>query len=719
MLLIGTQTNQPESPVGLSLDGVLHHSLIVGQSGSGKSFLVARLVEELLLRTRARILIVDPNGDFRSIHRVNPKIWTEQQARFAELNSVAQALELETFDGQSAFEDQWGGRRFVYLSPGSSGSRDTDQVLHRKLFLHWQNLDEDTREFLLTADLARHSKLLLGLEAVQKNAHWLQVNRPDLPYDFDLRGMLKISESFANRNVSMAEYDYAKPLTTEDWFAVRAHISEVLKRYRLWSSGTGSSSSSGSLDLSEFIDGPFDASPSSPAYWDALSLTLDASREPDTLLSVDVALTRLWKRAKEAWRKRIESPDQGQDADARVPTFVVLDEAHNFAPRSPGDGIRSRVTERLLQFASEGRKYGLYLILATQRPTKLHPELVPECENSCVLRVQSKVEIEFASNVLGLPDNRAQVVSEFTRGQGLFSGRWIKTGGTMDTKVGPARTKVGGGGLGDEWAQLPGATPPYETREAVLSQIASLVEQTLREASAPVTLVALANVVSDQFGNAQPPDWLGTGGFKELLLELSIDHLELALDHPPGFAYLRGLHDPSQIEGGGIVRAQVADFAEDPDTERALAAAHRLTGLPLLYQDDYRAIIEALSQEVQQTEFNLSEVSKAVRDTLVSYGRPIGRNAINYVMKGIYISGHRYDSDLPQDPSTLADAFWYSQRGSVEGRVEFDADALTALQQHITGGLSEGGSALQSRDYGGDVGVESWSEWLKDSSEAN
>src|SRR5713101_3320404 len=49
-----------------------HHAVIVAQSGSGKSFFLGRLVEEILLRTRARCLILDSNADFKRIHEVAP-----------------------------------------------------------------------------------------------------------------------------------------------------------------------------------------------------------------------------------------------------------------------------------------------------------------------------------------------------------------------------------------------------------------------------------------------------------------------------------------------------------------------------------------------------------------------------------------------------------------------------------------------------------------------
>ena len=41
MLCIGSQTNDPAKRIEIDFDGLLHHTLVVGQSGSGKSFLIA------------------------------------------------------------------------------------------------------------------------------------------------------------------------------------------------------------------------------------------------------------------------------------------------------------------------------------------------------------------------------------------------------------------------------------------------------------------------------------------------------------------------------------------------------------------------------------------------------------------------------------------------------------------------------------------------------
>lgn len=62
--------------VRVSAETAAAHTAIIAQSGSGKSFFLGRLVEELLLRTKSRCLIIDPNADFRKSYEVEgPDLW--------------------------------------------------------------------------------------------------------------------------------------------------------------------------------------------------------------------------------------------------------------------------------------------------------------------------------------------------------------------------------------------------------------------------------------------------------------------------------------------------------------------------------------------------------------------------------------------------------------------------------------------------------------------
>ena len=55
------------------------HTEIIAQSGSGKSFLLGRLIEEIKIKSKSRCLNLDPNGDFRKINEINEETWNSNQ----------------------------------------------------------------------------------------------------------------------------------------------------------------------------------------------------------------------------------------------------------------------------------------------------------------------------------------------------------------------------------------------------------------------------------------------------------------------------------------------------------------------------------------------------------------------------------------------------------------------------------------------------------------
>jgi DNA helicase HerA-like ATPase len=77
---VGLQHNRDLFRV--SADLMDSHTVIVAQSGSGKSFFLGRLIEELMMRTKSRCLIFDPDGDFSRMDQVNEDVWQERSYNF-------------------------------------------------------------------------------------------------------------------------------------------------------------------------------------------------------------------------------------------------------------------------------------------------------------------------------------------------------------------------------------------------------------------------------------------------------------------------------------------------------------------------------------------------------------------------------------------------------------------------------------------------------------
>ena len=117
------------------------------------------------------------------------------------------------------------------------------------------------------------------------------------------------------------------------------------------------------------------------------------------LLTVDALLSMEWTRARTLWATALGKEPEDDD---RVPTFIVVDEAHNLIPFEARTRADEALRERFRTIAAEGRKYGLYLILVSQRPDKLDALVLSECENKAIMRLGTPSVLQKTIEMLGL-----------------------------------------------------------------------------------------------------------------------------------------------------------------------------------------------------------------------------------------------------------------------------------------------------------------------------
>ncbi len=76
------------------------------------------------------------------------------------------------------------------------------------------------------------------------------------------------------------------------------------------------------------------------------------------------------------------------DRDKRKPMALVCDEAHLYLPKKEGKNpIEQRAIENFEKIAKEGRKYGVALLIVSQRPSDVSPTILSQCNNVVVLRL--------------------------------------------------------------------------------------------------------------------------------------------------------------------------------------------------------------------------------------------------------------------------------------------------------------------------------------------
>lgn len=129
---------------------------------------------------------------------------------------------------------------------------------------------------------------------------------------------------------------------------------------------------------------------------------IDLSLLPSEAIHIVVAvLARLTFESLQRYRK---THPEGKT----LPTVMVLEEAHNFIKRGRGDeegvaGPARLCREAFEKIAREGRKFGLGLVLSSQRPSELSPTILAQCNTFLLHRLVNDSDQELVSKLV--PDN--------------------------------------------------------------------------------------------------------------------------------------------------------------------------------------------------------------------------------------------------------------------------------------------------------------------------
>jgi DNA helicase HerA-like ATPase len=357
-LPIGALAHAPEVPYAIDARGFDRHTFFCGQSGSGKTYALGAVLEQLLLRTRLRIVVLDPNSDCVRLREVRPEV----DATLAERWRAAA-------DGI-----------VVHGRPGAAQER---------LRLRFAELE------------AGALAALLGLDPIADREEYgelIELLSEEHP------------EAFAALDAAGAGRGHR--------LAVRARNLGV-DALSAWAGDEPGSL----LDALERDD------------WRCLVVDLGALGDPtEQALVSQAVLARLWAR-----RHR------------REPVLVVIDEAHNVCPAQPASALTALATEAAVRIAAEGRKYGLYLLVATQRPQKVHREVVSQCDNLVLMRLNSVADADHAAEVFSfVPPALVREASTFGLGEGLVGGRISPQPAIV--RFGARVAREGGADVPADWA---------------------------------------------------------------------------------------------------------------------------------------------------------------------------------------------------------------------------------------------------------------------------
>jgi DNA helicase HerA-like ATPase len=171
----------------------------------------------------------------------------------------------------------------------------------------------------------------------------------------------------------------------------------------------------------------------------AASTSIDSMLRPQHLSDIDLSGLSDEVADYIAYNILTDIYEKASNNELEFPVFIFVEEAHRFIPHE-GHTDSSSIIKKI---AAEGRKFGVFLVIITQRPSKIHPDALSQCNSQIILRIANpddQVAIAKSSERLGqtlledlpgLNTGEAVVVGEMTRAPVMI-------------KVRKRRTKEGG-----------------------------------------------------------------------------------------------------------------------------------------------------------------------------------------------------------------------------------------------------------------------------------
>ena len=394
------------SGISASLDlskMVSRHCAIVGSTGSGKSNLTAVLLDAISSQgfTSSRVLVIDPHGEYGStvknngyVFKVSPEHKDERplyipfwalpfdelmQVTFGDLNptnttSIRDELTIRKKDSATKLKNA--------LDPELVTADSPVPFNLKKL---WFDFDDEERVTLANKSPIQKCALVEvgNFETLKSNIYPPHTSGNTAPYQGNRRGISKPLELLKSR-LKDSRYDF---------------LFNPGEDYSPDAEGRTK------LDLDTLV-----------ASWvghDRAITVLDVSGTPSEIISLIVG--NLLKVVYETlfWADPLSISGKNQ------PLLMVLEEAHLFLPESHITAAHRIITK----IAKEGRKYGVGLLIVTQRPSEIDSTSLSQCGTMIALRMNNAAD---RSKVTGaMPDdlgNLASMLPSLRTGEGLVIG---------------------------------------------------------------------------------------------------------------------------------------------------------------------------------------------------------------------------------------------------------------------------------------------------------
>jgi hypothetical protein len=410
-ITVGNISVSERLPAKLDLNKlVTRHCAILGSTGSGKSNTVAVLLESIAMSgfKSSRILLIDPHGEYNET--------LEEYSKVYKIKSIPGKEQSELYIPYWALPFN----ELIKIFPGSLNDKQFDyirsKVLEKKLeYIKSNHLEEVLKIESVTSDSPiPFSIKQLWFELDDFERQTFEVSRDPSKKMLKAKGD---AENVISNQYEPASAGGGKPFLNNEAKGILSFLDSMRsrlldQRYNfLFSPGELTPDLTGKIakDLHELL-----------AEWlghDKSITILDLSGIPSEIMTpISGSILKII----------YDSLFWGQELNVggrKQPLLIILEEAHNYL-KAGENSISSRTVQTI---AKEGRKYGVGLLLVTQRPTELDETVLSQCGTTIALRMNNRGDrAHVSAAVQDELSNMTDLLPSLKTGEGLILGEAVK-----------------------------------------------------------------------------------------------------------------------------------------------------------------------------------------------------------------------------------------------------------------------------------------------------
>ena len=418
MIQIGSYVGAEDTTCYANLDKLFGmHCAVLGSTGAGKSGTVAALIHSVLdhnvstespSELRPRIIIIDPHGEYTEAFANRSVVYRAYNVLSNETKPNVKALQLpywlmtgEEFREMIIGKTEWEAtseNNIVYkalsharlvergwiekviqregeavTNSNPADPRSLDDAFKPKI----AEYDRDTPDPFCLSEFESHIRDEQGIRIDSKSKKWTSMSTSDFKAHASVLDKLSVLRNDPRVTFMMAEYQSGAP-----------GLPDILQQFV----GEVGSDNDAKVDVR----------------------IIDISGLPNEVAGpLSAAVARLLFQYK-VWQTRNERE--------RDPILIVCEEAHRYVPDT-GLAEYQSAQKAIRRIAKEGRKYGIGLMLVSQRPADVERTVLSQCNSWFVMRLTNSTDQDHVSRFL--PDSLAglsRLLPSLSRQEAIFVG---------------------------------------------------------------------------------------------------------------------------------------------------------------------------------------------------------------------------------------------------------------------------------------------------------